>query len=539
MNATVVSLCTLLSTVALGQVSATCDQPHAVDKYQLLRRLSLDLRGHVPSYEEYLALDSQSTVPSATIAGWIGSDDFRLVARRTHEDMFWPNVSNVRLNNTNSALTTKADEPAWSIASTSRRKGFRGDPDVVTTADGKQCGDFEQTHFLPGPDKKPDPAYVHTSTMGSVTVRQEGWRMVAPYWAPGTPIKVCAYDAQETLTATLNGNQVSCGDASTNSKTECGCGPNLQFCFGPTSIVAAAITASMREQLNRVVDTVTTGGKPYTDLLLARKVMVNGPLAFWKKHLASNYSLNRVYSVPDPTEPLPEMDFTDTTTWQTIDRGSDMHAGALTTAAYLLRFQTNRGRANRMRIDFECESFVPPAQLTQQPGCALSGTDLTGRCSCQYCHQQLEPLAAHFGQFSEAGTTLMTDLTRFPRKSTACVNSNSTMCNRYYVVNDEGDNPGALLPYQYADAQHPEIGPALAGGPRTRAQEIIDSGAFARCTVKRTFGLLMKRDMRVVGDQTDELGLLTTLSDGFKTNGYSYPWLVQQVVSRPEYGSQR
>ena len=63
---------------ALAQVSPTCDQPRDIDKYQLLRRLSLDLRGKVPTYEEYAALDTQATVTPATVQSWLGSDDFRI-----------------------------------------------------------------------------------------------------------------------------------------------------------------------------------------------------------------------------------------------------------------------------------------------------------------------------------------------------------------------------------------------------------------------------------------------------------------------------
>jgi hypothetical protein len=38
-----------------------CDRPVELDKYRLLRRLSVDLRGQVPSYEEHLALEKQKT----------------------------------------------------------------------------------------------------------------------------------------------------------------------------------------------------------------------------------------------------------------------------------------------------------------------------------------------------------------------------------------------------------------------------------------------------------------------------------------------
>jgi len=530
---------------ARAQVPASCDQPREVDRYQLLRRLSLDLRGKVPTLAEYEALDGQSAVPQSTIQSMLATDDFRRSMRTYHEDLFWPNVSNVQLNNTNSILVMRNGEPAWSIASTGRRRTLRGDPDVSTTAHGLTCGDYEQTHFLPGGGFRPDPAFVYTETQGSVTVRQEGWRMVAPYWDPANPIKVCAYDAQEVATVMVGGRATPCYDATAFNNAACGCGTGLVNCYGPAASVSRVVLSSLREQLGRSVDKVTTGGRPYTDLLLATRADVNGPINQWKKTFSNNYSLTRVYSLPDPAEQLSTtLQFTDTNTWQDVDRGP-MHAGVTTLPGYMLRFQTNRGRANRFRIDFECQSFVPPSDV-EAPGtggCTADGSDLTKRCTCRYCHQLLEPLASHWGQFAEAGNTYLSvqngtgvaSVGNFFKKASNCIGSGSAFCNRFYITASDADNPGALIPYQYADAAHADITAALAGGPRKRAQEIVDSGVFARCAVKRVFRNFVKRDMRVEGATTDELALLGTLSDGFKTNSYSFPWLVEQVVSLPQY----
>jgi hypothetical protein len=531
--------CALVAGLAHAQVAATCDQPRAIDKYQLLRRLSLDLRGHIPTWEEYQALDAQGGVPDALISQWLSGDDFRVVMRRYHEDLFWPNLSAVALNNVNSTVslvaTATAPKPdaTFAIASAGKRKQLRGLSDVETTVDGAQCGDFEQTHFLPGGAFVPDPAFVHTATVNGTAVKQEGWRLVTPYWAPTTQIKVCAYDAMETASVTVNGNAVACNTPAGDGRAECGCGPNLRFCYGGT--VRTIVQAAFREQVGQLVDQVSVGGKPYTTLVTTRSVPVNGPLAFWKKYLGPHLSTSRVWSEPDPGEPLPERDFTDTT-WSTVDRGNDLHAGVLTTPAYLLRFQTNRGRANRYRIDFECEAFTPPSQLENASnGCAESGTDLSGRCTCRYCHNILEPLAAHWGQFAEAGTSLLSDTAAWPRTKSTCVNSTSGVCNRFYVTSSDGDKPGAFLPYQYADAAHPGITAGLAAGPKGRVTEGLANGAFAKCAVKRAWSYLMKRDMRVAGETTDELSTLNTLSSGFASNNYSLPWLFQSIVSQPDY----
>jgi hypothetical protein len=264
-------------------------------------------------------------------------------------------------------------------------------------------------------------------------------------------------------------------------------------------------------------------------------VPVNGALAFWKKNLASNLSTNRVWAMPDPNEPLPTRPFSDAA-WVDVDRGSDLHAGVLTTAAYLIRFQTNRARGNRYRQDFECETYAPPSRLeTAADGCSMTTDDLTKRCTCRGCHRGLEPLASHWGQLAESGTTLMTDTAAWPRMRANCVNSNNAICQRFYVTNDDADNPGALLPYQYADAQHADITQALAGGPRKRVNESLANGTFARCTVRRAWSAVMKREMRLSGPDADELDTLDTLADGFRTNNYSLPWLMEQLVTQPHY----
>jgi len=521
------------STVALAQVSPTCDQQHELDKYQLLRRLSLDLRGKAPSYDEYVALDGQSQVPAATITAWLASDDFRVVMRRYHEDLFWPNVTNVALNNVNATIVQLGTSGIWAISSAGKRRQLRGLSDI-TTALGEQCGDFEQTQFDSSGNFVPLAAGIRTTVVNGTTVKQEGWRWVTPYWST-TPMKVCAFDAMETPSVVVSGKTVACNTPTGDGRAECGCGPNLRYCYGPTAQVRTVIEQAMREQMNLMVDRVSTGGRPYTELITARNAPTSGQLMFWKKYLAPHLSYSRIVAQPDPNEPLAQADFNDTV-FHDVDRGSALHAGVLTTPAYLLRFQTNRGRANRFRINFECDSFVPPSQLeTPAQGCSDSSGDLTTRCTCRYCHRILEPLAAHFGNFSEAGTTLMTNTTDFPRTNASCVNSSSAFCGRYYVTDDQADNPGALLPYQYANAQHPDVTAALANGPRGRADEIIADGTFARCTVKRAWSTFMKRDMRLLGTDPDENAALAALTTEFTAHGYSLPWLVEQIVSQPMY----
>lgn len=498
------------ATAAADDAMASCEEPHEIDRYQLLRRLSLDLRDKIPSVDEYEALDGEEGVPGATIQEYLESDDFRQAMRRYHEKAFWPNVSTVRLNGTNTALALK-DGPALRISSGSRAKVFRGVTDAT-------CGDFEQTQF--------DPAFPgeHRPKPGS----PEGWRMVSPYWDPANPVKVCAYDAQETLKAGTK----DCKTADANSEKACGCGPNLRFCYGPSSVTSKAVLSAFREQLNRSVDEVVAGGAPYTDLLLSTKAQQNGTIAFWKTNLASNPALALTYDLPDADEEILDKEFGDDT-WAPVDR-KGLHAGVLTLPGYLLRFQTDRGRANRMRITMTCEYFVPPAKMEPAPGCQPDGNDLTKRCNCQYCHEKLEPLASYFASFAEAGTTFMDEAAGFPTKKDSCVGSASAFCRRFYVTQEDAHNPGSLLALQWAD-DHPEYTDNAASGPRALAQQIIDDGTFAHCTVRKTFAHFVKRDIRAQGAESDELDLLEELAKGFEQSTYDFAWLVREIVNLPQY----
>lgn len=510
----------LAATLLAGSAAAdddeealVCDEPHDVDRFQLLRRLSLDLRGSVPSIEEYQELEGEDLVSAETIQKMIESDEFRVAMRNYHELMFWPNVSNVRTANANASLTTKEEwGPAMRISSNGKSKIFRG-------GDGTTgCADVQQTQF--------DPA--HPGEFRPKPGVTEGWRMVTPYWDPANPIKVCASEAQQTL----EDGGVACNTPESVSKKGCGCGPNLQFCYGPNTMVNLPIMESLREQLGRSVDQVTTGAAPYTDLMLSTKAWQNGKIAHWKKNLAPYAQINLTYNVPDPDEEVRETTFTDES-WEEVDR-KGLHAGVLTLPGYLLRFQTNRGRANRFRIAFLCEYFVPPADLTPAAGCDPGTTDLMQRCNCQYCHQKLEPMAAFFGQFSEAGSTLMSNEDVFPRVKEDCVGSNSAFCKRFYITDKDAYNPGSLISYQWADL-YPEVDDNLEVGVRELAKQVIEDGSFAHCTVRKVFSYFVKRDIRAQGAESDELPLFEALASGFEGADFSFPWLVREIVSLPQY----
>jgi hypothetical protein len=499
-----------------------CSEAPELDKTRLLRRLSLDLRGTIPTVAEYEAAEKGEPIGDAAIDAQLAQAGFASRMRRYHEELFWPNVSNVRLAGVSATMNMPTGSGGYVIASQGKQRTFRG-------ALGATCADVEQTAFDPAFPGEYRPINVTPDSSG---VKREGWRMVRPYWDPTTTIKVCAYDAQEGTTGKIGNQTVACNAPEAGNAPTCGCGPSLRYCYGPGSVSSTRILESLREQLGRAVDDVAVRDRPYTDLVLSTKSWIDGRIAFWKTHLAPNLQISLTYNTADPTETVPAKDFTDTN-WVEVDR-KGLHAGVLTLPAYLLRFQTDRGRANRFRIAFMGEYFVPPAKLEPSPGCSPTSADLTQRCNCQYCHSKLEPLSAHFGLFAEAGTTLMSDQTKFPRTNAACVGRDTGFCGRFYVTSDDAHRPGTLLPFQYADV-HPEYMEAIEKGPRKVAQQIIADGTFARTTVRRMFAHLVKREMRVAGDASEEQALLDRLTKGFEASSYSLKWLVREIVKLPAY----
>ena len=135
---------------------------------------------------------------------------------------------------------------------------------------------------------------------------------------------------------------------------------------------------------------------------------------------------------------------------------------------------------------------------------------------------------------AEAGNASLHDTLIFPRENKQCVGSANSICTRFYVTDKDAHRPGWMVAYQWAD-NHPEYVDNLEKGPRKLVDAAIADGTLARCTIKRLFARLVRRDMRVAGELTDELALLVQLQKGFVAANWSLPWLVQQMVSLPQY----
>lgn len=490
-----------------------------VDRFQFLRRLSLDLRQRAPDLAEYQSLVQADDVGEEVVDRYLDSRDFRETVRAYHRDLLWPNLRGALLFNAVSQLGPVAGDPNGRlyVAMDERSISYRGKPG------GQHCADRRQTAFEPDGTPIPGPDGL------------DGWVEVEPYWAPGTTVRVCAFDAQAKLVAddVIENRRVQLGCHVTASyvSRKCGCGPNLSFCnFGQTR---GWIRDGLTEQMLRLVEDIVLNDRPYTELLLTRDVEVNGPASHylrWQWGFAAD-----VFVHPDGDWTVPEVPFTARGSWAKGERGP-RHAGLLTLPAYLLRFQTNRARAHRFHNAFLCQPFNPPPG-----GLKLDASDepnIMRRNGCSYCHQTLEPAAAYWGRFAEQGSTWL-DPRKYPVENEACVSRAwqdqpllRSACMRVYV--SEREPRGVLRAFEFSRDGSPEamqLARNSEEGPRGFALKAIDDGRFASCTVGKWWSHLLRREPTVDERET----VLPQLAADFAASGYSLKSLVKAIVTHPSY----
>ncbi len=518
-----------------GESAGQCLLHRELSPERLLRRLSLDLRGRVPIYEEYALVEGESGVPDDVLDGFLESDGFRQTMRRYHDLLLWPNASESTLVTNNFGLYTvgnKIGNPYY-IASTGKHTVFRG-------GNGSHACQLVHQNNL-GYHQDGKPFCQPKGNDGTGDYCQEGYVNVHPYWEadPNVTVKVCAFDAQETETYDFKGNQLPCSQRFSVDEKTCGCGPNMRSCLSGN--LQGLITSQWRAQFLRLVDDYSDGSRPYTEMLTTKRAYTNGRIEFHRKYLAAQTGFLYTYTEPGGSDPplAEDPDWHDLN-WTEVTRG-DRHSGILTLPGYTLRFQTNRSRANRFRIVFTGQYFQPP--LPEISGCDPEATDLTKRCTCRKCHSELEPLAAYFGVIAQAGSTALTHFAESYDSEDECnaasIEPNITLCNRFYRrVRDKVDpdiSSWKLEALEFADASHPEIQPNYDLGPAGIVTAAIESGLLYRATVRNMFQFLMKRKMNLSPTGADsEAVLLDELSAEFASDD-NLKQLVKRIVLLPQY----
>ncbi len=487
-----------------------------------LRALSLDLRGIVPSAEEYAALDASGEIPDSLIQSWLETPEFTDQVVRHHRALLTPNVADIRLLSNRQRLIEDETTGIWYRYLVA--PNYRGGP--------VSCGDFEATWDGDGNLILDQDASGYT---------QEGWTWVSPYWDPQNPIKVCAYEAQEDKVSPWG---TECDTYDGRFDPYCGCGPNLAWCDtpwlghnggNPRPPVSVSIVGDIEHRIAAVIQSDSS----YLDILTGRTMYVNGPLAHFYRYQTKVPAHVRFNEVPVDPDLLPDIPFSAEDTWLPVEVG-DEHAGILTSTFYLMKFQTRRGRANRFYNAFLCQPFQPPDGGISGLDSSATSLDLSRRDGCNYCHALLEPAGAHWGRWSEYGAGYL-DPQRFPASSAECAwcaatgESCSEECSAYYVVDslssEEDPYLGWLKGYEFLEERHV---PHVEEGPKLLVANAVADGRLPLCVAEKTASWLLGRQI-----EAWEEPWITELSQEFIADNYSYRTLVKEIVTSDNYRSVR
>jgi hypothetical protein len=175
---TVLIALALLTTPPPASAQESCDTATPMEGQRLLRRLSLDLRGAIPSRREIEAQVGRAELDDATIEAFLDSPEFLQVMRRYHADMLWPNIDQVELIPDQNVLMPVEQAPGDVLWLSPLRSVF------MRTISGQLYGlcKNEPAEFDAQGRIVAEPV---TNAAGEILSYQEGYVMVEPWWAPG------------------------------------------------------------------------------------------------------------------------------------------------------------------------------------------------------------------------------------------------------------------------------------------------------------------------------------------------------------------
>jgi hypothetical protein len=475
------------------------------------RAISLQVRGVVPTLEELMAIQMAGTIEESLIDEWLESPEFEAQIVRHHQSIFW-----------NAAYENDLEVRRILFSSGGlyyRKQASQYSRGLSRTS----CTDWENTDVNQWnqPQTVLEQSYIQNGQTFSYL--DEGWVWVTPYWDPSTPIKVCAFDARTNLVSETG---VDCRERASNKDSGCGCGPNLEWCM--TRSVQTIYKEAFAEELSIRVKRTISEERPYTNILTEDTTYMNGPLSFYYRNIDSY-----VARTGSPAENIPEMDFFDVDTWVSVETPEE-HSGALTSTGWLLRHQTNRGRASRFYEGFLCSTFVPPTGGIIDEG--VSTPDLSLKRGCADCHARLEPWRAYWGRWKEVSSQYVTEAD-YPTYSETCAecaengNCNNFCRNNYMVDTSHVDNTpyiGWYLPYAYLkqeQAYHPDDGPSVW------VNQVVADGSLAQCVTQNAVTWLY-------GWEAEEIDadLLAEWTQAFEQSGYDYTTLVKTLLVDEVYG---
>lgn len=487
-----------------------------------LRSASLDLLGRLPSVEEYERIEDGGALPEELLDQWLSSEDFYDQVIYFHSLLLLNRLPFLKFQNyVNYFDLSPGDEISYI-----RRRNYRnGSSNQVQL----YCSNFEASfddQQRPIPVVNPD---------GSL---DEGYVWVSPYWDPENPIKVCAYEAQEREFTTFG---VDCKTELGSQDPECGCGPNLNWCTPRFNIgVVGEITDDVNTQIDQYIRTVVSQDRPHTEIFTGDWLPINGRLTHMYKYLVFSPHGTVMENPPFDRNMMPALTYQDSDVWVDIPALPES-SGVFTLPGFLVKFATNRRRAERVLSEFLCTENSPPEEgLPESTEEEHSNGDLRQMSGCDYCHLALEPAAGFWGRWTEDGSSFVS-VEDYPSFSEECneaarqgsVHTSYHECkDKGYLVDSEHEEmvgwywSHALL---YEEEQHYPI-----VGPRIFFQQNIVNQKIPKCVVQKTAQYFLGRTLSI-----EDLDWKRTLSQDFINNNYNYKQLVRDIVTSEQYRSRK
>jgi hypothetical protein len=243
---------------------------------------------------------------------------------------------------------------------------------------------------------------------------------------------------------------------------------------------------------------------------------------------------------------MPDLTFQQSDEWRVVER-SDRHAGVLTTFGYLMRFASNRGRANRFYSAFRCEPFVPPADGLPEELEADPPPNLRERAGCASCHDTLERVAAAWGRWRGASTYGFFDEAFLPMNEArtdceACQTGDgprcSSFCNTYFITADNS-HPLALEDwrgYPQARAWLTDTESAiLEEGPTGLVDEPNEQRRVTTCAVRNLATHFLGRELT----EEELLDWVPEVHAAFETSGFDFLALTETLLKDERYRATR
>jgi hypothetical protein len=535
----VISLASVTSIASADDAAPICAPIDSIDRFRLLRQISLDLLGRIPTEAEYAAIRGATDVEDAIVGAMLETDEFHARMRGYHRATLWgslDDVANIVSSRHRIASARVGANDVW-FASLSGGI-FRGD-------NGVSCVDVAHTRFDAAGHALPLVEGYHSGTvLGAPAPRNadrctdgegcriDGWVMVRPYWAPDTEIRVCAFDAQ----AVAMGLDGPCGASVVNDRG-CGCGPEMRYCLtAGANGTEAAVRAALVEEPLRIFEDVLRSGGDYFDALRTDHTFMNGPVAHYYRYTTAGVTFEPAMTA------IPDIAWSDST-WRRVER-SEPHSGVLTTLLFLMRFASHRARANRYYTAFLCQPFESPAEgLPPATDPCSSDPNLATRCGCASCHERLEPAAAHWGRWRFNGTFGFLDGTALPLHNASCETCTgsrcSAFCNQYYITERNATNADELAMWRgtlHAAAWRTDAEVAtIDEGPSALLEREGAEDALGRCAARSLAQHLLGRELSA----EEGLSWLPELASDFAASGNDFRELVRAIVRDPRYRSIR